>query len=106
MSARGSSCCPMKLRQIFPASHLRALPRSRPTIRARPTFTEPGRRNRRCDHFLIWELRNMNRNILYGVIGALAVATTIFGYQYYQERQKTTGVEISVGKGGISIEKK
>ena len=48
----------------------------------------------------------MNRNILYGVIGALAVATTIFGYQYYQERQKTTGVEISVGKGGISIEKK
>jgi predicted negative regulator of RcsB-dependent stress response len=48
----------------------------------------------------------MNRNILYLVIGVLVVAAAIFGYQLYQERQKTTGIEISVGKGGISIEKK
>ena len=48
----------------------------------------------------------MNRNILYVVIGVLAVATVIFGYQLYQERQKTTGIEINVGKSGISIEKK
>ena len=48
----------------------------------------------------------MNRNILYLVIGALAVAVAVFGYQLYQERQKTTGVEISVGKSGISSEKK
>ncbi len=48
----------------------------------------------------------MNRNILYLVIGVLAVAAGIFGYQLYQERQKTTGIEINVGKGGISIEKK
>ena len=48
----------------------------------------------------------MNRNILYLVIGVLAVGAAIFGYQLYQERQKTTGIEISVGKGGISIEKK
>ena len=48
----------------------------------------------------------MNRNILYVVIGVLAVATVIFGYQLYQERRKTTGIEINVGKSGISIEKK
>ena len=48
----------------------------------------------------------MNRNILYLVIGALVVVTAVFGYQLYQERQKTNGIEINVGKSGISIEKK
>jgi len=36
----------------------------------------------------------------------LAVASAVVGYQLYQERQKTTGVQISVGERGISIEKK
>jgi predicted negative regulator of RcsB-dependent stress response len=57
-----------------------------------------------------WDLngahQTMNRNILYLVIGVLVAATAVFGYQLYQERQKTTGIEISVGKSGISIEKK
>jgi predicted negative regulator of RcsB-dependent stress response len=48
----------------------------------------------------------MNRNILYLVIGALAAVVAVLGYQFYQERQKTTGVEISIGDRGISIEKK
>ena len=48
----------------------------------------------------------MNRNVLYLVIGALVVAAGVFGYMLYQERQKTAGVEINVGKSGISIEKK
>ena len=48
----------------------------------------------------------MNRNVLYLVVGALAVVSAIFGYQLYQERQKTSGIEINVGKSGISIEKK
>ena len=48
----------------------------------------------------------MNRNVLYVVIGALGIAAVVFGYQLYQERQKTTGIEINVGKTGISIEKK
>jgi hypothetical protein len=48
----------------------------------------------------------MNRNALYLIIGALAVVAVIFGYQLYQDRQKTTGVEINVGRTGISIEKK
>ena len=48
----------------------------------------------------------MNRNALYLVIGALVVVSVVLGYQYYQERNKAQTVEISVGKGGISIEKK
>jgi hypothetical protein len=48
----------------------------------------------------------MNRNVLYLVIAVFGVAAVVFGYQLYQERQKTTGIEINVGKSGISIEKK
>jgi hypothetical protein len=48
----------------------------------------------------------MTRNVLYLVIGALAVATVVLGYRLYQERQKTAGIEINVGKSGVSIEKK
>jgi predicted negative regulator of RcsB-dependent stress response len=48
----------------------------------------------------------MNRNVLYLVVGALVIVTVVIGYQLYQERQKTTGVEISIGDRGISIEKK
>jgi len=42
----------------------------------------------------------------YLVIGALIISAGIFGYLLYQERQKTAGIEINVGKSGISIEKK
>lgn len=47
----------------------------------------------------------MNRNAAYGVIAVLAIAAVVLGYQLYQERHKT-GVEISIGNRGISIEKK
>jgi hypothetical protein len=53
-----------------------------------------------------WSQRTMNRNVLYLVIGVLVIVTVVIGYQLYQERQKTTGIEINVGKSGISIEKK
>ncbi len=48
----------------------------------------------------------MNRNTLYLIIGVLAVSVVVFGYQLYKERQKPAGIEINVGKGGISIEKR
>ena len=48
----------------------------------------------------------MRHNVLYLVIAVLAVAAAVFGYQLYQERQKTTGIEINLGERGISIEKK
>jgi len=47
--------------------------------------------------------QTMNRNALYLVIGALLVATAVFGYWLYQERHKT-GIEINIDGGGISIE--
>jgi len=50
--------------------------------------------------------QTMYRNVFYLAIGALAVAAVVFGYQYYQERHKTTGIEINVGERGISIETK
>ena len=47
----------------------------------------------------------MNRNLLYLVIGVLAVTVAVFGYQYYQDQQKT-GIDVSIGGNGISIETK
>ncbi len=48
----------------------------------------------------------MNRNVLYLVVAILGVAVVAIGYQLYHERQKTTGVEISIGDRGISVQKK
>lgn len=48
----------------------------------------------------------MNGNGLYLIIGAMVVVMGVVGYLYYQERQQTPGVDISVGKSGISIETK
>ncbi len=48
----------------------------------------------------------MNRSVLYLVIGTLCVAVVVLGYQFYHERQKTTGAEISIGDRGFSIERK
>ena len=45
-------------------------------------------------------------NILYLIVGALFVAVVVLGYQLYQERKKPEGVNINLGPGGISIEKK
>ena len=41
-------------------------------------------------------------NILYLVVGALAVAVAVLGYQLYQDRKKPEGVNINLGPGGIS----
>jgi hypothetical protein len=45
-------------------------------------------------------------NILYLAIGALVVAVAVLGYQLYQDRKKPEGVNINLGPGGISIQKK
>jgi len=47
----------------------------------------------------------MNRNILYLLVGGLLVATSVLGYQYYQHQHNTPGVEINVGKSGVTIQK-
>jgi len=48
----------------------------------------------------------MNRNVLHLIIGALAVSTAVVGFLLYQERHRTTGIEINIGERGISIETK
>jgi RsiW-degrading membrane proteinase PrsW (M82 family) len=48
----------------------------------------------------------MNRNGLYLLIGALVIGIVVLGYYFYQEQQKTSGIDINVGESGISIETK
>jgi RsiW-degrading membrane proteinase PrsW (M82 family) len=45
-------------------------------------------------------------NTLYLVIGALALAVAVLGYQLYQDRQEPKGVHIDLGPGGLSIQGK
>jgi predicted negative regulator of RcsB-dependent stress response len=47
-----------------------------------------------------------NRNVIYLIVGALVITTAVLGYQLYQERKEPKGVQINVGPGGISMEKK
>jgi hypothetical protein len=44
----------------------------------------------------------MNRNVLYLVIGLLAIAVAVVGYLLYQERQ--SGIRIDIGESGVTIE--
>ena len=48
----------------------------------------------------------MNRNILILAICVLAIVGAVLGYQLYEERRQPDGVQITVGPGGLSIEKK
>jgi len=48
----------------------------------------------------------MERNRLYLVIGMLVIAIAVLGGWLYQERQKTSGIDINVGRGGITIQTK
>lgn len=48
----------------------------------------------------------MNRNLLFLLIGALVVGLSVTGYSLYQEKKKPQGVEISVGRNGLSIKEK
>lgn len=45
-------------------------------------------------------------NMLYLIIGALAIAVVVLGYQLYQDRHPPEGVHIEVGPGGLSIQGK
>ena len=45
-------------------------------------------------------------NILYLVVGALIVVVGVLGYRLYEDKKKPEGVNINLGPGGISIQKK
>ena len=46
----------------------------------------------------------MNRNSLYLIVGALAVAVIVLGIYVIREESKPDGVEIRLDKNGISVE--
>lgn len=47
-----------------------------------------------------------NRNILYAVVGVLAIAVGILGYNLYQAKKEPQGLQINVGPGGLKIQNK
>ena len=47
-----------------------------------------------------------SRNLLVVLVVLLVVALAVTGYALYQERKQPDGVEISVGKNGLSIKEK
>jgi hypothetical protein len=53
----------------------------------------------------IWRMVVSRSNAIYVLIGALIVAVAVVGYQLYREHEKP-GLNIDVGPGGLSIEKK
>jgi len=48
----------------------------------------------------------MDRRSLYLAVCILVTAVVVLGYYLYQERHKTSGIDINVSRGGISIETK
>lgn len=48
----------------------------------------------------------MNRNILYALVGALIVIAAVLAYALQQEQQKKSGIDISIGSHGISVDTK
>lgn len=48
----------------------------------------------------------MNRQMLVAVVVLLAAGVGVLGYQLYQEKKQPDGVEISIGKNGVSVEGK
>jgi hypothetical protein len=48
----------------------------------------------------------MNRQMLVTVIVLLAAGIGVLGYQLYEEKKQPDGVEISIGKDGVSVEGK
>jgi hypothetical protein len=45
-------------------------------------------------------------NILYLIVGALAIVVVVLSYQLYQDRKQPEGMRIDLGPNGLSIEKK
>lgn len=46
----------------------------------------------------------MNRNLLFVLILGLAAAAAYLGWQVYQDRQSQTGLNIDIGKSGVTIQ--
>lgn len=45
-------------------------------------------------------------NLLYLLVGALAVVAAILAWNLYEAKKQPEGVQINIGPGGLTIEKK
>ncbi|WP_306226982.1 hypothetical protein [Bosea beijingensis] len=48
----------------------------------------------------------LSRNLLAVLVLVLVAALVVTGYSLYQEKKQPDGIEISVGKNGLSIKEK
>ena len=46
---------------------------------------------------------NVNRNVLYLIIGVLAIAVGVLSYQLHQANKQPEGFQINVGPDGLKI---
>jgi hypothetical protein len=47
-----------------------------------------------------------NRNLVFLVAGALIAVLAILSYRAYEDSREPKGIQLNVGPGGISLEKK
>jgi hypothetical protein len=47
-----------------------------------------------------------NKNVLYLIIGVLAVAVAVLGFNLYQAKKQPEGLQINVGPDGLKIRNK
>ena len=47
----------------------------------------------------------MNRNLIFVIIGVLGIGAGVLGYWFYQEQQRS-GVDISIGSRGVTIQER
>lgn len=48
----------------------------------------------------------INRNVLMLVVAVLCVVVGVLGYKVYEDRREPKGVQINLGPGGITVDKK
>jgi len=48
----------------------------------------------------------LNRNMMFALIGALCAVVAVLGYKLYQHNKEPQGVQINLGPAGVTIQKK
>ena len=47
-----------------------------------------------------------NRNLMFLLVGAVIAVLAIVSYRVYEDNREPKGVQLNIGPGGISLEKK
>jgi hypothetical protein len=74
-------------------------PSGRSAFNGKGTLFHPGR-------WLSMKDMITNRNLVFLIAGALIAVVAILSYRAYENNREPKGVQINVGPGGISLEKK